>query len=62
MVDEDPHGTTAQFADVSRVQKYEMPDEQYDKLPESFRKFKQNNPGYFGCDAKAKAETAKGVP
>jgi tubulin-folding cofactor B len=42
-LDLDPNSITKDLEDVSKVEKYVMKDEDYDKLPDSFRKFKENH-------------------
>ena len=51
MIDKDPHSLTSQLEDLSQVEKYVMSDEDYDKLPNTMRKFltnlRDNNPELF---------------
>ena len=50
-IDEDPHSIVRQIENFEMVEKYEMSNEDYDKLPMNVRKFKKllkkNNPELF---------------
>jgi tubulin-specific chaperone B len=39
----DPHAPKGQFSDLSQVEKYELPDEEYAKRTDSVLSFKQRN-------------------
>ena len=48
VIDLNPSSILKELEDLSQVEKYEMSEENYDKLPDNFRKFKKqlvdNNP------------------
>ena len=41
ILDLNPHSVLKDLEDVSQVEKFEISEEDYDKLPDNFRKFKQ---------------------
>lgn len=55
VVDTDPSSIATQLSDLSQVEKYVMSDEDYDKLPNSMRKYltnlRNNNPELFQSQA-----------
>jgi hypothetical protein len=40
-IDLDPNSITKELEDLSQVEKYMISEEDYDKLPDNFRKFKE---------------------
>eukprot|EP00112_Aurelia_sp_Birch-Aquarium-sp1_P014184 Seg3045.5 transcript_id=Seg3045.5/GoldUCD/mRNA.D3Y31 product="Tubulin-folding cofactor B" protein_id=Seg3045.5/GoldUCD/D3Y31 len=60
VVDKDPTRKAGEFEDLSKVEKYEISNEEYDKKSDSVRNFlKQNKMGQFSDDAKNAEERAK---
>jgi tubulin-folding cofactor B len=57
VTDKSPNKISEQFTDTSLVDKFELPDEEYSKLQDSVRAFKQRNK--LGRFAAQDAETAK---
>ncbi|EDV28120.1 uncharacterized protein TRIADDRAFT_53386 [Trichoplax adhaerens] len=56
-IDTDPSRKAGEFEDVSRVEKYEMEEGTYDKLPDSVRAFKKKNKiGRFSEDFEKKQQ------
>eukprot|EP01137_Pigoraptor_chileana_P022989 Opistho-2@88582 len=52
VVDTDPHKKRGEFEDLSKIEKYEMEEDQYEKLGDSVRAFKKRNKlGRFADDA-----------
>jgi hypothetical protein len=41
IIDEDPSQTVAQYADVSKVEKFQLGDVEYEKRQDTFRNFKK---------------------
>eukprot|EP01136_Pigoraptor_vietnamica_P007999 Opistho-1_new@42799 len=66
VIDTDPHKKRGEFEDTSRVEKYEMDEDEYEKLGDSVRAFKKRNKlGRFADDAADPdmegAEDAQGI-